>query len=101
MDELTGFQRDLLYCIAALDEPYGLEIGRQLEEYMSTDVNHGRLYPNLNDLVDEGLLKKEKKDDRTNIYTPTPLAIELIEDRRQWENDKLQELNTDFTYLAY
>ena len=36
MYELTGFQRDMVYCIAALDEPYGLEIGRELEGYSST-----------------------------------------------------------------
>ena len=90
MDELTGFQRDLLYCIAAIEEPYGLEIKRELEEYLSIDVNHGRLYPNLDQLVEGGLLKKEKKDDRTNLYPPTPLAKELFAERREWENKMLQ-----------
>ena len=95
MYELSGFQRDMIYCIAALDEPYGLEIGRELEEYSSTEVNHGRLYPNLNQLVDEGLLRKEQKDDRTNLYTLTPLGKELIVERRQWEDDKLQATDLD------
>jgi len=97
MHKLTGFQRDMLYCIAALDEPYGLEIGRELEEYSSTEVNHGRLYPNLNQLVDEGLVKKEPKNDRTNLYTLTSLGKELIVERRQWEDDKFQatDLNLD------
>ena len=90
MDELTGFQRDLLYCIAAIEEPYGLEIKRELEEYLSIDVNHGRLYPNLDQLVEEGLLRKEKKDDRTNLYPLTPLAEELFAERREWENEMLQ-----------
>ncbi len=91
MHELTGFQRDMVYCIAALDKPYGLEIGRELEEYSSAEVNHGRLYPNLDDLVDEGVIRKEKKDDRTNLYTLTALGRELIEERRQWEDEKLQD----------
>jgi len=96
MHELTGFQRDLLYCVAALNEPSGLEIGRELAEYSSTEVNHGRLYPNLNDLIEKGLLSKDKKDGRTNLYELTPLAIELLEERHQWEADKLRETGIDF-----
>ncbi len=90
MNELTGFQRDLLYCIAAIDDPYGLNIKRELEEYLSIEVNHGRLYPNLDQLVEEGFLSKEQKDKRTNQYPLTPLAEDLIADRRQWEKEMLQ-----------
>jgi len=32
MFELTGFQRDILYCIAALEEPYGLGIKPTAEQ---------------------------------------------------------------------
>jgi len=96
MHELTGFQRDLLYCVAALTEPSGLEIGRELAEYSSTEMNHGRLYSNLDDLVEKGLLSKEKKDGRTNLYELTPLGIEVIEERQEWESDKLQESRIDF-----
>jgi transcriptional regulator, PadR family len=46
----------------ALNEPNGQEIARELAEDSSIEVNHGRLYPNLTDLVEEGLLRKEKKD---------------------------------------
>ena len=91
MYDLTGFQRDLLYCIIALDEPSGAEIRRELEAYLTADVNHGRLYPNLNDLIDEGLIEKGNKDDRTNLYTLTPLGSELIEERRMWEDDQLED----------
>jgi len=59
-------------------------------------VNHGRLYPNLTDLVEEGLLRKKEKDGRTNLYELTPLGIELIAERQQWEADKLQESGIDF-----
>jgi len=95
MHELTGFQRDLLYCVAALNEPSGLEIGSELAEYSSTEVNHGRLYPNLNDLIEEELLSKDKKDGRTNLYTLTPPGIEFLEERHQWEADKLREAGID------
>jgi DNA-binding PadR family transcriptional regulator len=73
-----------------------LEIGRELAEYSSTEVNHGRLYPNLNDLIGEGLLSKDQKDGRTNLYRLTPLARELIAERRQWEAEKLQEAEINF-----
>jgi len=90
---LTGFQRDMLYCIASIEDPYGLNIKRELEEYLSIEVNHGRLYPNLDQLVEQGLLRKEQKDKRTNLYILTPLAKELIADRRQWEDEILQASN--------
>jgi len=32
MYELSGFQRDLLYCVAALNEPNGQEIGREFRQ---------------------------------------------------------------------
>ena len=96
MYELSGFQRDLLYCVVALNEPNGQEIARELAEDLSIEVNHGRLYPNLTDLVEEGLLRKEKKDGRTNLYELTPLGIDVIEERQQWESDKLRESGIDF-----
>jgi len=44
----------------------------------------------------EGLVKKDQKDDQTNLYTLTPLGKELIVERRQWEDDKLQATDLDF-----
>ena len=95
MFELTGFQRDLLYCIAGADEPSGQEVRSKLEQSSSIEVNHGRLYPNLDDLVDKGLIEKQSKDDRTNLYRLTDQARELIADRRQWEDEQLGQLSLD------
>jgi DNA-binding PadR family transcriptional regulator len=89
MQELTAFQRDLLYVIADLDRPYGLGIKRELEAYYGSDVNHGRLYPNLDELVGDGYLRKEALDDRTNAYRLTDAGQDLIDQRRAWEADKL------------
>jgi DNA-binding PadR family transcriptional regulator len=85
MDDLTGFQRDLLYVIAGLNNPYGLEIKREVETYYETPINHGRLYPNLNTLADKGFLEKGEIDKRTNSYTLTEDAHDLLDQRRQWE----------------
>jgi DNA-binding PadR family transcriptional regulator len=91
MFDLTGFQRDLLYCIAGLDEPYGLGIKSELETYGNTEINHGRLYPNLDTLINKGYLTKSSLDDRTNEYELTEEGRRLIADRREWEAEKLPE----------
>ena len=59
--ELTGFQRDLLYVIAGSDQPSGQTIRQELETRID-NVNHGRLYPNLDVLVDHGLVEKGSQD---------------------------------------
>lgn len=71
MYELTGFQRDLVYCIAYHDEPYDLALKEVLETYYEQDIYHGRLYPNLDELVDKGLVEKGLIGRRTNVYTFT------------------------------
>ena len=66
MHDLTGFQRDALYVIAGMDSPKGLAIDGTLDDYYSTEINHGRLYPNLDALIDMGLVEEGEIDDRTN-----------------------------------
>ncbi|WP_423744386.1 PadR family transcriptional regulator (plasmid) [Haladaptatus sp. SPP-AMP-3] len=85
MHELTGFQRDILYVIAGHGEPHGLAIQEDLEEYYETEVHHGRLYPNLDTLVEDGFVEKGKRDERTNYYALTERGREHIETRRKWE----------------
>ncbi len=87
MYDLTGFQRDLLYVIAGRDEPHGLAVKNELENYYENDINHGRLYPNLDSLVEKGLVEKGKKDDRTNTYTLTHRGHREIQARQEWENE--------------
>lgn len=95
MFELTGFQRDLLYCIAGTDDPSGQEVKSELEQSSSIEVNHGRLYPNLDNLVDKGLVKKHSKNKRTNLYRLTDQGRNLIADRRQWEDERIEQLSLD------
>ncbi|MFC6724299.1 PadR family transcriptional regulator [Halobium palmae] len=87
MYDLTGFQRDLLYIIAGLDEPHGLAIKGELEEYYEKEIHHGRLYPNLDTLVDKGLVEKGQQDRRTNYYTLTRRGRREIDARMEWEAD--------------
>jgi DNA-binding PadR family transcriptional regulator len=81
--DLTAFQQNILVILA--EEPmYGLAIKRHLEDYYGTEVNHGRLYPNLDDLVDMGLIEKSELDKRTNQYELTDLGTEAVLDRFDW-----------------
>jgi len=86
MHDLTGFQRDLLYVIAGLDDPHGLAIKEELEGYYESEVNHGRLYPNLDTLVEKGLVEKGQRDRRTNFYTLTRRGERELDARQDWES---------------
>jgi PadR family transcriptional regulator PadR len=102
MEDLTGFQRDLLYVIAGLqakaenksrngdgvgegDLPHGLAIEAELDAYYTTTVTHGRLYPNLDTVVDKEFVEKGTKDRRTNSYELTDRGERELIDRREWE----------------
>ncbi len=81
--ELTAFQQNIL--VVLTEEPmYGLAIKRSLEEYYDTEVNHGRLYPNLDDLVGMGLVEKSELDKRTNQYELTERGLEVVVERVGW-----------------
>ena len=86
--DLTGFQRDLLRATLRVDRNQpavsGQAILAHLEAEQQRDINHGRLYSNLDALVEAGLVAKESIDDRTNDYRPTCEARTLI--RRQLQS---------------
>lgn len=90
MHDLSAIQRDLVYIISGLNEPHGLAIKDELDTYYETDVNPGRLYPNLDALVDKGLVDKSQVDKRTNAYTLTPRAKREIEARDDWESEYVE-----------
>ena len=94
---LTGFQRDILYVIVGLEEPHGLAVKAELDDYYEQEINHGRLYPNLDDLVDKGLLKKGELDKRTNMYTVTQRGRREIEARREWESQYIEDIKVSPT----
>jgi DNA-binding PadR family transcriptional regulator len=85
MFDLTAFQRDVLYVAAGLDRPSGQRIKSELQESIDR-ITHGRLYPNLDTLVDQGYLSQGQIDRRTNYYELTDKGKDLIVERREWEN---------------
>lgn len=81
--DLTAFQQRILVILAE-EARYGLAVKRELESYYGSDVNHGRLYPNLDDLVELGLVEKGEIDKRTNEYRLTEKGYESILNQLSW-----------------
>lgn len=90
MIELTGFQRDLLYALAGMDRPNGIDVQETLEDYYGSEVVAARVYQNLDRLTDKGFVEKGDADSRTNYYDLTEDGIDAIEERRSWEDDYLE-----------
>ena len=67
---------------------YGLAIKRELEAYYGSEVNHGRLYPNLDDLVEDGLVEKSELDKRTNQYELTEAGHDAVLGQLEWVLDR-------------
>ncbi|OYR72892.1 helix-turn-helix transcriptional regulator [Halorubrum ezzemoulense] len=81
---LTAFQRDLLRALAKTDEQSGLSLKTDLRTYYGEEINHSRLYQNLDELVAHGLIKKRRRDGRTNSYSLTAAAHTALENRDAW-----------------
>ncbi len=81
--DLTGFRRDCLQAIAAVDgEPYGRALQDWLDDHYSEPVNHGRLYQNLDRLVEADLVQTTETatdDERRVVYTLTDTGYRLLE----------------------
>ncbi len=85
--DLTLFQHAVLAVIA--DEPrYGLGIKRELEATFYETVNHGRLYPNLDTLVELGLAEKRELDRRSNEYAATEAGVQTLHALTDWFDDR-------------
>ena len=82
--DLTGFERDLLVEIYQMEQPSGQAIRDRMEAEHGEDVTTTRLYSNLNDLVDYGLLDKGEQNFRTNYYQITNDGQRLVEDTARY-----------------
>ena len=94
--DISTFQQEVLLAIATLQgdhtASYGLAIKRQLEDVYTSEVNHGRLYPNLDELVSDGLVEKTALDKRTNEYTLTEHGEQFLCEQR----DRLAAILDDY-----
>lgn len=94
---VTGFKRDLLLTVARLSgtNPNGQAVKQELQEHYGEPVNHGRLYRNLDELVEAGFVRKLPLDGRTNVYRLTSRGDERLRAHREWEDECLLALEGD------
>lgn len=71
--DLTAFQTYLLSLIHRFETVEGVTLQNALEDLFPEDINHGRLYPSLDRMVDSGLISKQTKesDKRRKEYSLT------------------------------
>lgn len=92
---LTGFQRDLLVVLADGNIHKGLDIKSELESYYGDDeIHHGRLYPNLDTLVDKELIEKTIVDGRSNGYSLSQEGENQLIARQRWKSNLLDGIST-------
>lgn len=79
---LTAFKRDCLTTIRAFEAsghaPKGLEIHEVAEAERGDEIPHSRIYQNLTDLEEAGLIDIGSKDKRTNEYTLSEHGREVL-----------------------
>jgi DNA-binding PadR family transcriptional regulator len=86
--ELTAFQQTILVVLAE-ESRYGLAVKRELQSYYEEEANHGRLYPNLDELVERDLVEKSELDKRTYEYSLTDEGLEAIFEQLDWMFGKI------------
>lgn len=82
---LNAFQRDLLFALEQVGPCKGLAVEEHLEEYYGEELNHARVYTNLNKLIGYSMIFKRQEDGRTNRYDLTSRGEGAIESRRNWQ----------------
>ena len=83
-DDLTAFQLDILMAIPRAeahvdhDLPHGLAVKDYLSQRREGEIHHGRLYPNIEQLVDAGYVERVDIDDRTKGLRVTDAGQERV-----------------------
>ncbi|WP_266081587.1 helix-turn-helix transcriptional regulator [Haladaptatus caseinilyticus] len=87
--DLTAFQAHLLCLIYRLGPAEGVDLQEALEDLYPEPINHGRLYPGLDRLVEKGLISKQTKasDKRRNVYATVGRGDWAVEEYYQFLHD--------------
>jgi len=87
LEDLTAFQRDLLTVVASIKRPNGQDVQAELAKYYSEKPDSGRLYPNLDELVERGLVEKEDVSRIANAYVISDEGKEALASDLEWRGD--------------
>lgn len=88
----TAFRIHLLAVMNQQPGAKGLALKAELDQMYEQEINHGRLYPNLDALVEQGLVSKGKADDRTNTYELTRRGRRELAAHVAWLNEMAGDL---------
>jgi hypothetical protein len=84
--DLPAFARELLWALHRRGPSNGVTLKIEIEAYYGDSQNPGRVYSNLNRLVEKGLVEKAARDKRTNEYALTSHGKTTLKARRAWIN---------------
>jgi len=94
--DLTLFQIEALRAIATVSDPAsGVEVHDQLESFYGSGFPHSRLYSNLDDLVEQGLVQKGQINRRSNSYELTSAGVRFLEDRLDELSEAIDALHAE------
>lgn len=93
--DLSAFQRDILAVLARDGTEYGLGIKEAVEDARGENIHHGRLYPNLNTLIEMGYIEMSELDGRTNEYSLTGSGRGELLVYQQWLADCLEDSDVE------
>lgn len=81
-EPLSRFEVECLIAVAENPMGKGLDIKETLGSRYGSQINHGRLYPNLDTLAEKGLIKKHSRhqDDRSNAYEITTKGVQTLQE---------------------
>lgn len=85
---LSAFQQTILTVLAE-ETRYGLAIKRELETYFDKDPSHYRVYTNLDELTEQGLVARRERDGRTNEYALTNAGYHVLLGQLAWQAERL------------
>lgn len=80
-----------MYSVSSTESAQSKEFPSNLEELYPEDINHGRLYPSLDRMVDSGLISKRTKenDKRRKEYTLTGRGEWVAEEYRRFVREMI------------
>ena len=71
--------------VLANEARHGLGVKDELETYYDAEVNHSRLYTNLDKLINCGLAERSKRDGRSNEYSITETGYDVLFAQLAWQ----------------
>lgn len=91
LHEKSGLERDILVALGGLGEPNGRQLRDEVEQVLDRELQTAHVYERLGEFTEEGLVEKEAKDARENIYRLTPEGRRRVQEYGQWVWSRVPE----------